>query len=290
VEGPGPDEALVAALDDADLWVRYFAAASLGARRDVNARQALARTAAEDSAGPVRIAAVRALGELDPDWTLQVAEQLVLEDDDDVACGALSAIGTAEGARADELLAEAVKSASSPRRRCAIDILAGRRTLAAAEALAWAARLTDEPELAARATIGLSAVAGRSDAAREAAIGTLLDLGQDPQRRDDAVSALARLSGDSIRLVAGALSAESVAIRTTAVEALARMRHPQASASLAAALRDADGSVRAAAVAGFGRLGTMAVADAVAAMRDGDPDPLVRRRAAAVCQRHGWSV
>jgi HEAT repeat protein len=291
VDGHAPAEALVAALDDSELWVRYYAAASLGARRDVNARHALARTATEDPVGPVRIAAVQALGEVDPDWTLQVAEQLVLDADDDVACGALAAIGSADSERADELLVQAAKSPSGPRRSCAIDVLAGRRTLAGADALAWAARLTDEPELAARATLGLSAVAARADATvRDAAVGALLDLGQDPQRRDDAVSALARLTGDSIHLVAQALSSESVSIRTTAVEALARMRHPQASQALAVALRDSDGSVRAAAVAGFGRLGTTAVADAVAAMRDSDPDPLVRRRAAAVCQRHGWSA
>lgn len=288
-DGPALDEALLAALGDSELWVRYFAATSLGARRTVAACAALARAATGDVATPVRIAAIKALGEVDPEWALPVAERLVLDADHDIACGALAAIAGAAAARADELLADAVKSPAGPRRSCAIEMLAKRRTPSAAESLAFAARLTDEPDSAERATRGLSVLAGTADAGvRDAAIAALLDLGQDPRRRDDAVAALARLTGDGMPVVAGALSSASVAIRLTAAAALARMRHPQASASLAAALHDEDASVRAAAVAGFGRLGTPAVAATIAAMRESDPDPLVRRRAAVVCQRHGW--
>ena len=117
----------------------------------------------------------------------------------------------------------------------------------------------------------------------------LLDLGTVPERRDHAVAALAHLKGNVTEFVARALIAEAPAARLTAVGALARMRHPEASRAMVVALYDSDPAVRAAAVAAFGRLGTPAVAAEVVRVRDADPDPLVRRRAAAVCDRHGWT-
>jgi HEAT repeat protein len=68
------------------------------------------------------------------------------------------------------------------------------------------------------------------------------------------------------------------------------MRHPRASSELARALRDEDAAVRAAAIAGFAKLGTPAVARTIAAMRQSDPDEDVRRRAAMACVRHGWGA
>jgi HEAT repeat protein len=73
------------------------------------------------------------------------------------------------------------------------------------------------------------------------------------------------------------------------VEALARMRNPRASDALVAALADSDAAVRRAAVAAFGRLGTSAAGPFVAALRTADPDPGVRRLAAAISRRHGWT-
>jgi HEAT repeat protein len=79
-----------------------------------------------------------------------------------------------------------------------------------------------------------------------------------------------------------------VELRLTAIGALAGLRHPEASRALALALRDDDAQVRSAAVAGFGRLGTTAVAESISGLRDFDPDERVRRRAALVCERYGW--
>ena len=73
-------------------------------------------------------------------------------------------------------------------------------------------------------------------------------------------------------------------------EVLATMRHPRASSELARALRDEDAAVRSAAIAGFAKLGTPAVARTIAAMRQNDPDEGVRHRAELACARHGWAI
>ena len=84
---------LVEALADPDPWVRYFAACSLGERRHRPAAMALAKLAESDPAPQVRIAAMQAVGSLDPDAAVPLAEQLFrdADADADVACAALSA-------------------------------------------------------------------------------------------------------------------------------------------------------------------------------------------------------
>jgi HEAT repeat protein len=115
-----------------------------------------------------------------------------------------------------------------------------------------------------------------------------MEVAADAARRPEVIDALARQSERVIDAVAAMLTEPRAAARFTAVEVLARMRHPRASAALAQALRDSDSAVRTAAVSGFGRLGTPAVAAKVVELRDNDPDPAVRRKAAIVCQRYGW--
>ena len=285
------DVPLLEALGDEDAWVRYFAAKSLGqrGRSPVGAGDALAGLALTDVAPQVRIAAIEALGIVDANTALPIAAQLLTQADEDVAGAALTAISAASGAQADELIEQAVRSGSPSLRACAIQALAARRTPAAVDALAWAARVTDHRDHAAKAVEALGTIAAAdSGDARTAAIVALVDLCADSGRREAAVAQLARVAADGVPEVARALTARGPGIRLAAVDALARMRHPRASAALAAALNDPDPSVRAAAVVAFGRLGTPAIARVVAALRDQDPDLAVRRHAAAVCQRHGW--
>ena len=286
------DRPLLDALRDEDAWVRYFAAKSLGqrGRSPDGAADVLAAVALTDRAPQARIAAVEALGVMDPGAAFPVAEQLLLDPDEDLACAALTAIAAAADARSDTLIEQAVRSASAALRAGAIRALAARRTIAAVDSLAWATRVGDPGDQAAAAAEALGTIAAAADGEiRSAAVAALVDLGSDPARREAAVGQLARVPADGIPEVAQALAAPWPGVRLTAVEALARMRHPRASAALAAALRDADPSVRAAAVLSFGRLGTPSIASTIAALRDDDPDAAVRRRAAAVCQRFGWA-
>ena len=156
--------------------------------------------------------------------------------------------------------------------------------------LAWAARVNDPPELRGVAIEGLRRMA-RSDSSsgRTAAVEALLGLAADTGARDAPLAALASLPDDVVEVIAGALTADRVAVRLAAVEALARIRHPRASHALTRALEDPAAAVRASAVAAFGRLGTPAARALVENMQETDPDEGVRRRAATVCARHGWA-
>jgi HEAT repeat protein len=289
LDDPALDAALVAALGDPDPWVRYFAAGSLGERGHTDSVRALTAIAADDAAPQVRIAALQAIGELDADAAVALADRYLREGDDDIACAALTATATARTAKADDLLERAIHSASVPVRQCAIDALSSRNTARAVDTLAVAARMTEPASLAAAAVEALARIAGAAhDTTSPAAVAALVDVATQPGRRAGVVDAVARLDARALDLVAAALADPRPAARLTAVEALARMRHPRASAALTTALGDEDAAVRAAAVSGFGRLGTPAIAGAIAALCDDDPDPAVRRKAAIVCQRYGW--
>jgi HEAT repeat protein len=288
-DDPSLDAALVAALADPDAWVRYFAAGSLGERRCTAAAGALTTLAAHDPAPHVRIAAMQAAGALDADAVVPLAERSLREGDDNLACAGLTVLARARGQHVEELFEQAIRSASVAVRRCAIDALSSRRTPTAVQALAWGARMTDSPPLATAAVDALAAIAAADDGeAGRAAAAALLDIGIETGRRAEVVEALGRQSDGAIDVVAGTLTDPRAAARLTAVEALARMRHPRASAALTAALHDADPAVRVAAVSGFGRLGTPSAGAGIAALRETDPDPVVRRKAAVVCDRYGW--
>ena len=283
IEGP-----LVAALADPDPWVRYFAACSLGERKHVAAAAALTNLIEADPAPQVRIAAMQALGSLDAGAAVPLAEQLFREADTDVVSAALAAVAEADDARVDDLLEMAVRSAHSALKRSAIDALAARRTSSAVEMLAWAARLTDAPGIPEAALDALSSIARDATDVGRTAVVAIVNIGGEPSRRPEAIDALARAGGAAIDAIADSLAEPHAAARLIAVEALARTRHPRASAALTNALNDDDPSVRAAAVAGFGRLGTPSVKAAIDALRNEDPDPTVRRNAAIVCRRYGW--
>jgi HEAT repeat protein len=118
----------------------------------------------------------------------------------------------------------------------------------------------------------------------------LRDLAAEGTRRLAVIGALARLPEFVVPEVASGLSAVRVGVRVATADALAAMRYPRASNELARALRDEDPSVRGAAVSGFAKLGTPAIGRTIAAMRLGDPDEGVRRRAVLACARHGWGA
>jgi HEAT repeat protein len=292
VAGEGVETALIDALHDSDTWVRYFAAGSLAARGGSPAIDPLRQAARGDPAPHVRIAAVQALGRIDADAVVPLALELGADADAEVAGAALVAVAGAAGDAADTLLAQALQSTARPLWTAATQAMSERGTAAAVAALAWAARLSDTPKLVALAVDGLRRIAGSAAAeGRPAAVAALLALGSDPARREDIVSALGALPADAIETLGCELTASPrMAARVLIVEGLARMRHPDASLVLMSALDDDDAGVRAAAVTAFGRLGSPAAGRRIAVLRESDPDPAVRRRAAAVCQRYGWAM
>lgn len=289
MEGPAVDGPLREALTDADPWVRYFAIDSLSRHGDAAAAARLRAMAAGDPAPQVRIAAVAALGALDPDAAVAMADGLLDGPEDDAICAVLTTIAPVHDARVDRLFERALHSPHASVRHAAVDGLARRRSTEAVGLLAWSARMTDSPAQASATLEALTAIArANAGAASDSAVAALLEVGTDPSRRADVVALLARLGSSAVPAIARALADPRIGTRLAAVESLARMRQPEASAALSAALGDADASVRGAAITGFGRLGTPAVASAIARLRDRDPDAGVRARAALVCDRYGW--
>jgi HEAT repeat protein len=289
VDDRASEQPLLLALEDPDPWVRYFAAGSLGRRRIAAASELLADCALHDPATHVRIAAMHALGVLEAPHLTGIAARLMRDADPDLAAAALSALSSSRAAGVDDLLEDAVRSADASTRIPAVQALAGRPAARSAEVLGWAALVAEPRELRHAAVEGLRRLARSSSPdAVDAAVTALLALSAERSTRDEALPAVVTLPEAAVPVIGRVLTTGTPPLRAAAVDALARMRHPQASEALVHALQDPAPAIRSAAVAAFGRLGTARAAELVAAMQDDDPDEGVRRRAAAVCRRYGW--
>ena len=293
VDDPRAGTALRDALQDGDAWVRYFAATSLGEGQFGNGHaDALATLARRDPATHVRIAAISALGALNHQLAARVAAELIEEPDDDLAIASIKVLGSIPRPEVHTLLEQTARSSRWALQLAAVRAFAERPSLDSVEVVAWAARVGDVPSLAEEAIDTLRTIGGTvsQPVAQRAAVAALRDLAAEGTRRLEVIAAIARLPEFVVPEIASGLSAGRVDVRVATADALAAMHHPRASNELARALRDEDASVRAAAIAGFARLGTPAVGRAIAAMRQGDPDEGVRRRAELACVRHGWGA
>jgi HEAT repeat protein len=293
VDDPRTGAALREALGDPDVWVRYYAALSLGQLHfGAGYAEDLAQLARHDPATHVRIAAITSLGMLSPQLAARAATDLLDDPDDDLAIAAVKVLGSIPRAEAYALLERAVRSTRPVLQLAVVRAFASRPSPEAVEALAWAARVDDVASLAYEAIDSLRHIAMAADhpIAQRSAVAALRDLAARGDRRSDVVGAIARLPEFVVPELASGLSDGRVGVRVATVDALAAMRLPRASSELARALRDENPAVRAAAVAGFARLGTPAVARIIATMRQTDPDEGVRRRAELACTRHGWAA
>jgi HEAT repeat protein len=290
IDDPRAGAALRSALTDEDVWVRYFAATALADPRfGASSADALAGLARNDAATHVRIAALTSLGAIATDAAARVAAELIGEQDD-LAIAAINVLGGIPGLTSHLQLARAARSSRPALQRAAIQAFAHRPGPDAIEVLSWTARAGDRT-LAEDAIDALRRIAAaESPSAQRAAVAALRDLAAEGTRRLEAIAAIARLPEMAVPEVASGLSASRVCVRVATADALAAMRHPRASSELARALRDENPAVRSAAISGFAKLGTPSVGRTIAAMRSGDPDEGVRRRADLACARHGWGT
>jgi len=74
-------------------------------------------------------------------------------------------------------------------------------------------------------------------------------------------------------------------VRRQTIEALIRIKHPEASARVRAALDDPDAAVRESALTALNRIGARGVSAKLASMAAADPDVAVRRAAATALAR-----
>jgi HEAT repeat protein len=93
------------------------------------------------------------------------------------------------------------------------------------------------------------------------------------------IAAVSQLPARRIRDVAEGLRHSSPDIRRATIEALSRMKHPEASRSLELALEDDAANVRATAVAELRRRGSRHAAKKLLALARNDPDRTVRHAA-----------
>lgn len=287
IDTPAAAAALRGALDDPDAWVRYFAAVSLGRRRDSQAFPALAALARADTAQPVRAAAIEALGAIGGDAAVEVLSAAADGPDDDLAVAALRALGSAGADRGVRALKRALGSASVVRRAGAAQALAGASQAEAVDALRWTALADADPSVWRAAIAALAAIATRRGALEEAAIDALVNVGLAPARAAAAADALASLPPAAIPALGGALARADARERLFAIDVLARIARPEASTHVVRALDDADPRVRQRAIGALARLGTRGIGRRLAAIAHRDESPVVRRTAELALARTG---
>ena len=272
------------AAGDSEMWVRYFAASSLGRQRDHAALDLLTRMATGDPSPPVRIAAIEAIGSLPVDGALDILSPLIAEEGD-VGLAAIRACGCARPGETLDVLRAVLRSRDAARRTAAIDAIAACGDADAIELLQWTASSDEDPAVVRAALNGLGTIANSNTPASAGAIRALVTLLSDSSRRNAAMEVAGRLGPTAIPVLAASLGTDDPPVRRGVVEALGRLSHSVASAYLQRALSDADAAVRREAVRALSRLGTRGLTRRFAAMSETDFSPAVRQAAAAALSR-----
>ena len=271
---------------DADAWVRYFAASSLGRHGDPATLDILGTLAADDPAPHVRIAAVDAIGGISGESALAILLPLIAEDSD-VGLAAIRASGSVRSEEAVSALSEALRSRDAARRTAAAGAIAAYSSSDAVELLQWTASSDEDPIVVQAALNGLRTIANTDTAASSTAVTALVALLSDPSRGSAAIEVASRLAPSAIPVLAESLATDDPPTRRVVVEALGKLSHSVAFAYLQRALSDADDAVRREAVRALSRLGTRGLTSRFAAMSEMDFSPAVRQAAAAALSRQG---
>jgi len=273
VEGADSLPHLLNALRDADPWVRYFAAKATGRRRYSGALDSLSRLLEADEAPHVRLAAVEALGQIGGERAAVILAPLVQATDVELAQAALTALGSIRHPAALPPLLAALRLPQAKLRLAALHGLSRDGSAEMIEPLRGVIA-TDSDQ-----NIAQAAIAALSRLDKPEAVTTLVGLTAKSAHRPAIVSALAKLDVTRVAWLARGLNHADAEVRRAVVEALARMRQPQASEYLLAALEDPAAAVRLAAVAAFKELGNLQAKRKLANLARTDSDSLVRRAA-----------
>jgi len=279
LENPAFVPDVVNALSDPDAWVRYYAARALGQIRSPESMDALAETLRQDNAPQVRIAAAEALGAIGGSRAVSILAAVVSSEDRDLGRAALLSLGVIGHPDALGPILSALRSNDSSRRLDAVRALAMRHDSQAAESLQWAAAADRDAAVAGAAIEELGRMATPES------IASLLRLASDRRLRDKAVGAISRLGSKHLERIKAGFSSPHLETRRAVVDALGRMRHPEASEALRTALDDERPEVRLAALMALKRLGSLHSERKVWNMVHTDPDPGIRIAAEQALQR-----
>lgn len=263
------------ATTDADSWVRYYACQALGNVADSEATTTLV-TLTEDPAGQVRVAAVEALAKLASPAALQALASAALHDDVEVRRAALGGIGFTKAPALMPLLLDASYAADMATRLVAISALAQFGEAAALARVCDVAQADPEPAVqnAAIELLGESS-SPQATAALVALLGT-------PTHRTRVVNALSRHVGARCAQLSASLKDASAEVAEDLVTVLTGLPGDAAERILLTALKLSSDPARRAVVRALRFAFESEVAsEALARAASQDPDPEVRRIAAA---------
>jgi HEAT repeat protein len=279
VEHPSRTAALLRALNDRDPWVRFVTLRALGAIGAIEAVPPVLATVERDPAPHVRLAAIEVLGRISPSEALEVLEPLTASANPDIARTAVAALGNVDRDEALTILEQHSRAPEVSTRLATVDALARRREVRVPQILQWMAAVDRAPDVVSAALDALARVGKRDDEQGSAAARALIALTAEPSRREAAISVLSGLPPPRVADIAAGLRHASTDVRCASVEALGRMKRPDASRALESALDDSASLVRLTAVAELKHLGTQTSQRKLMALARTDPDGEVRHAA-----------
>ncbi len=276
---------LLGSLDDADPWVRYFALRSLSVSRSPTAAPAVRAVLERDRAGHVRLAAIDVLGRLDAPDAVPTLQPLTASQDSDIARAAIRALGHTRSDAAKPVLEGLLRAPETWRRLEAVSAIGCRGGGDAASTLQWTAAADADQNVVNAAIAALAAIASHDGGDAASATRALVALTAEPAQRATLIAALAGLPARRIGDVAQGLRHASPIVRRASIEALSRMKHPDASRAIESALDDDVPAVRATAVAELRRLGSRRASRKLMMLARTDPDVEVRHAAVVAVTR-----
>jgi HEAT repeat protein len=263
------------ATSDADAWVRYYACQALGNAGDASAAETLLGLA-EDPAGQVRVAAVDALAKLRTPAALEALGRAALHADLEVRRAALAGIGFTKSLAFLPLLLSASESLDTATRLVSVSALA---SIGDAQALE---RVCDVAHTDAEPSVKNAAIELLGETANPQATVALIALLASASCRSRAVQALSRHAEARAPHLAAALEDASAELAEALVTVLTSLPQSSAEPLLLAALKLANEPARRAAVRALCfAFDSEQSAQALARAASHDPDPEVRRIAAA---------
>jgi hypothetical protein len=180
---------------------------------------------------------------------------------------------------------DALRSGDVTRRLAAVTGLRACASRDAVESLQWTVAADAEDSVAVAAVEALGAIAAKSDGQADAAVTALVATLAEPSRRAAAVAVLARLPERRVARVAAGLTHPNPVVRGVLIDVLARLRQPEASAAIRAALDDPDAAVREAAIVALDQLAVRGLGARLAQLAHSDESRAVRRAAASALGR-----
>lgn len=272
---PQAAQRLREATTDADAWVRYYACQALGNAGDASAAETLLGLA-EDPAGQVRVAAVDALAKLRTPAALEALGRAALHADLEVRRAALAGIGFTKSLAFLPLLLSASESLDTATRLVSVSALASIGDAQALERVCDVAHTDEEP------SVKNAAIELLGETANPQATVALIALLASASCRSRAVQALSRHAEARAPHLAAALEDASAELAEALVTVLTSLPQSSAEPLLLAALKLANEPARRAAVRALCfAFDSEQSAQALARAASHDPDPEVRRIAAA---------